>query len=53
MHFEAPGFQFVGDQPRRPHLLEASLGMAMDVAADVDELGLVGRQRAQEFVAVG
>ncbi len=38
MHFDAPLRQLVGDDAGRPHLLEADLGMRVQVAPDRGEL---------------
>src|SRR3984957_14832314 len=37
MHLDAPLRQSVGDDPRRAHLLEADLGMRMQIPADRGE----------------
>ena len=48
---DAPGAQLLGDQRGGAHLLEAGLGMAVDVAADLDQFGLVGLQLVDDVVA--
>jgi len=44
MNFDAPGLQLVGHDLRGALLFEGGLGMAMDVAADGGQAGVVGGQ---------
>ena len=48
---DAPAAQFVGDNPGGARLLERGLRMAMDVAANGDQFGLVGLEGVKDFGA--
>ena len=45
---DSPGAQLVGDDPGGAGLLERGLRMAMDVATNRDQLGLIGLESLEE-----
>jgi hypothetical protein len=50
VHFDAPFGELVGDDLRGARLLERELRIGMDVAADVDQVGLEQAQHLQRVV---
>ncbi len=50
---DSPAAQLVGDDPGGARLLERSLRMAMDVATNGDQLGLIGLEGVEDWRASG
>ena len=50
---DSPGAQLVGDDPGGARLLERGLRMAMDVATNCDQFGLIGLEGVEDSARAG